>query len=79
MSTSRRRYILVNTQSGVIDGLYLDRVFAEKSAVRLREAWPGLSWELEVTNEPFPKPGKVCLGHARAPKILKQYLVTKKA
>jgi len=67
----RKRYIIVSIESGICDGLYLDRAFAEKSAAALCETWPGLQWEVEETCEPFPSPGRVCLGHVQAASILK--------
>jgi len=67
------RYIIVNTETGIIDGLYLDRAFAEKSADKLRELWSGSHWDVEETLESFPIPGRVCLGHVRATGILKQF------
>jgi hypothetical protein len=68
-----KRYIIVNTETGIADGLYLDRVFADKSGAALQKLWPGLQWEVEETTEPFPTPGRVCLGHVRAANILKRY------
>ena len=69
-----KRHIIVNTETGIVDGLYLGLAFAEKSAVTLRELWPGLHWEVEETTEPYPTPGRVCLGHARAKGILKRHV-----
>ncbi len=73
MGTNRGRYIIVNIETGIVDGLYLDRAFAEKSAATLQKLWLGLQWEVEKTSEPFPTPGRVCLGHAKAINILKRY------
>ena len=70
----RSRFIIENRETGIIDGLYLDRVFAEKSAAMLREIWPALSWEVEPSTDPYPPPDRVCTGHLRAKKILKQRL-----
>lgn len=66
------RYIIVNTETGIADGLYLNRVLAEKSAALLREAWAGFEWIVEETNETYPLPGRVCLGHACASRLLKK-------
>ena len=68
------RFIIVNTETGIVDGLYLDRAFAEKLAAIYLEVWPGLQWEVEETTEPYPTPGRVCLGHARAKGILKRHV-----
>ena len=67
------RFVIVNPETGVIDGLYFCRTRAESSAVKLCEAWPGLSWEVASTDEPYPPPGRVCTGHVRAKRILKRH------
>jgi len=69
-----KSYIIANTETGIVDGLYLDLAFAEKLAAIYREVWPGLHWEVEETTEPYPTPGRVCLGHARAKGILKRHV-----
>ena len=70
---SQQRYIIRNTETEVIDGLYLYLTRAESSAVKLRETWPGLSWEVESSTDPYPPPDRVCTGHVRARKVLKDY------
>ena len=70
-SMTRSRFIIVNRESGIIDGLYLDRAIADKSAIELRELWPGFLWEVASTTDPYPPPAfQTCMGHVRAKKII---------
>ena len=73
MALVRSRFIIVNKETGIYSGMIYDRPFADKSAAQLRETWPGLSWEVEETDEPYPPSGRVCTGHVRAKRILKDY------
>ena len=70
-----KRFIIENRETGIIDGLYLDRAIADKSAIELRELWPGFSWEVASTTDPYPPPVfQTCMGHVKAQRILKRHL-----
>ena len=71
---NRGRWIVVNLESQVIDGLYLCQDYAERAAGVLRETWPVLNWEVQATTEPYPQPGRVCTGHLKAARILKSHM-----
>ena len=70
---TRERFVIENRETGVIHGLYFCLTRAESSAVKLCEAWPGLSWEVEPSADPYPPPDRVCTGHVRAKRVLRDY------
>ena len=70
----RSRFIVVNRESAIYRGMIYDRPFAEQAITQLREAWPGIDWEVEETHYQFPVPGLLHIGEVRAAKIMKSYL-----
>ena len=68
-----RRFIIRNRESGIYCGMIPDREYAEKLLVEMREAWPGIEWEIEKTEHQFPVPGLIHIGEVRGRKILKRY------
>ena len=72
-----KRYIIVCRATGVYDGIYYSRSFAEQSINSVRNTWPGLDWEIEESNCGLRVPGLKHLGEVQAPRILKghQYML----
>ena len=71
-----KRYIIVTRKAGIYDGIYFGRSFAEQSINSVRDAWPGLEWEIEEIDCGLPVPGLMHMGRVRAPRILKHHMKT---
>lgn len=64
-----KRYIIVNKETGIVDGIYYCLGAAKRGREELLDMWQGLTWEIEETTDSFPN--GLCTGHKEAARMLK--------